>query len=90
MEAFKERYNDWKGRLNDERLGKLWDNSSRIHGKKFADDFLEYIKKKGYLNFLQYQFGVFYDEVEGTMNNTEWFEFLKEMGFNLYKNRIEP
>jgi len=90
MESFKERYNDWKGRLNDERLEKLWKNSSRIHGKKFADDFLEYIKAKGHLNILQYEFGIFYDEVQGTLKNAQWFEFLMEMGFNLNANKSKP
>ena len=79
--SFKERYNNKQMKITDKRLEEYWKNSKRMHGEKFADKSVEYVKKSGGFDFYQYSFGLFYDELEGAMTNSDYFEFMKKNGF---------
>ena len=86
--AFNKKYNSIKIEIIPERLDAIERVCKNAHGEKFADKCIKKIKKNGYINMVQYYYGLHYVADMMTAGNEEFLKILKDFGFSfLGENR---
>lgn len=87
MDAFKKKY-DWKIEITEKRLQTIFEVCSKAHGDEFAHRCIKKIKESGYINQVQWYFGLHYrahSELEHRRDNEEYLRIMKEFGFNWFE-----
>ena len=77
LEVYEYKYGHWKMRPTEERLLRLREACTNVHGKEFADECIEEVVKKGFINRLQNDFGLFYDPIESLDGSKRLLEYIK-------------
>jgi FMN reductase [NAD(P)H] len=83
--AYTERENHRQLEFTDERLSRIRNVCTRAHGEAFAEHCVGTIKRNGYINPVQYRFGLHYEADEMAMGNTDFLSILEKMGFDWFK-----
>jgi len=85
LEAFNQKYECIKLKVNDERLKTLKKVCEKVHGKDFAKECYERIKKQGYINAAQYYFGLHYNADFMPKGNDKLIKLMEKFGFNWFQ-----
>jgi len=85
LEAFNQKYERIKVKVNDERLKTLKKACEKVHGKGFAKECYERIKKQGYINAAQYYFGLHYNADLMSQGNDKFVKLMEQFGFNWFR-----
>ncbi|UCG92010.1 MAG: nitroreductase family protein [candidate division WOR-3 bacterium] len=83
--AFDEKYPNLKIEITEERLKRIAEVCQKVHGKGFAKQCIETIKKKGYINPVQRYFGLHYEADVMPDGNEEFLTIIEEFGFNWFR-----
>ncbi|MGI6485444.1 MAG: nitroreductase family protein [Tepidanaerobacteraceae bacterium] len=83
---FENKYGDMRFKITEDRLNKLFEVCSEVHDVKYAQECIENIKKNGYINALQKNFGLFYFANLLPKGNPEFVKVIKESGFNIFED----
>lgn len=73
---------EWKMEITDKRLREIYEVCFDIQGEEFAKECIENIKKQGYINHVQYRFGMHYKANLMPTNNEKFIEIMKKCGFH--------
>ncbi len=77
LEAYKYKYGYWKMEPREDRLLKLREVCSGLHGEDFANECIKEIEDKGFINRLQHDFGLFYNPTENLDSSKRLLEFIR-------------
>lgn len=88
MDAFNEKYHHAKIEMTDERLASMREVCQKVHGCAFADECINDIKNKGYINVAQRYFGLHYSADLMPDNNEGFLLWMKEFGFDWFEKFI--
>ena len=80
-EAFGEKYHQAKIELTEERLERMREVCTKVHGQAFAEQCVARIRENGYINVAQRYFGLHYAADIMPENNEEFMAAIKEAGF---------
>lgn len=83
--GFDEKYHHVKIEITDERLNRMSDVCTNVHGSDFAGKCIEHIKSMGYINAAQRYFGLHYQADLMPEDNEEFVAITKELGFNWFE-----
>jgi len=84
LEAFGAKY-PVKPEITEERLEKIHNVVCRVQGSKAADECIEKIKERGYINFALRYFGLHYVADEMVSANEEYIGSIEKAGFKFFK-----
>lgn len=87
--AYIERENNQKIELNNERLKIIEEVCINVHGEKYAENVVKYIREKGYINSIQHRFGLHYRADNLPEKNIQFMDFLEKAGFFFF-NKYDP
>ncbi|TYB85421.1 MAG: hypothetical protein FXF54_11735 [Kosmotoga sp.] len=84
--AVKAKYENRKFQVSedDERIDRIKEVCEKAHGKEFADEVVQEIKKNGYISTFQYRFGLHYRADQMPEVNEDLIELIKEYGFDVF------
>lgn len=83
--VFSAKYPHVKIEITEKRLARIAEVCRKVHGKEFAKQCIQSIKKKGYINPVQRYFGLHYDADVMPEDNEEFLIIMEEFGFNWFK-----
>jgi FMN reductase [NAD(P)H] len=83
--AFDEKYHHVKIEMTEERLEKIHNVCTKVHGTDFAARCIERIKRAGYINAAQRYFGLHYEADLMPEGNEDFVAITKELGFNWFE-----
>ena len=87
--AFDEKYHHVKIEMTEERLARIHDVCTKVHGSDFAKRCVEEINRAGHINAAQRYFGLHYEADLMPEGNEEFVAITKELGFNWFED-LEP
>jgi len=70
--------------INDSKLAIFEENCLAVGGRDFAERCLEQVKEQGYLNPVQYRYGLHYPAGEMPDMNLKFMEILKNQGLDIF------
>ncbi|MFW6173482.1 MAG: nitroreductase family protein [Elusimicrobiota bacterium] len=84
--AVEKKYENQKFRVSedDERIDRIKEVCEKAHGKEFADEVVQEIKKNGYISTFQYRFGLHYRADQMPEVNEDLIKLIKEYGFDVF------
>lgn len=88
LDAFNEKYRDTgrgKVEITERRLETIQGVCREVHGEEFAQKGLNRIKEQGYINAIQYYFGLHYRANSMPKGNDNYLKLMEEFGFNWFK-----
>ena len=88
INAFNEKYRDTrrdKVEITEERLETIMIVCREAHGEEFAQRCIDRIKENGYINAVQYYFGLHYRANSMPKGNDNYLNLMEEFGFNWFK-----
>lgn len=85
INAFNEKYEWERFDISEERLKKISEVCLEVHGEKFAKRVVDHIKHNGYINTVQYYFGLHYRANVMPKGNDTYLKTMEEFGFNWFK-----
>ncbi len=85
IDAFRKKYSGLRFEITDEKLNKFFKVCSEVHGEQYVSECVEIIKKNGYINALQRDFGLFYFANLLPKGNPKFVKRIEESGFNVFK-----
>ena len=86
VEAFNEKYANRQRQINDERLKKVFDVCSEVHGEKFANRCIDRIKENGYISAAQTYFALHYCANTLPLGNEKFLKTMEDFGFDWFKD----
>ena len=84
-DAFDEKYHHAKIEITEDRLKRMAEVCTKVHGCDFADKCITHIKKMGYINVAQRYFGLHYEADLMPEGNEQFVAITKELGFNWFE-----
>jgi nitroreductase len=85
LQVYNEKYRGERIAISEERLNTVLKVCREVHGEEFAKKCADRIKKNGYINRAQYQFGLHYRADVMPKGNDEYMRLMKEFGFTCFK-----
>jgi len=88
LKAFNDKYSGTsRGRVEatEERLKAIYEVCREVHGEDFAKKCTDRITKNGYINTVQYYFGLHYRANSMPKGNKAYLKIMEEFGFNWFK-----
>jgi len=85
IDAYKEKYHDYKLEITEERLEMILKVCQQVHGEELAKKCAERIKANGYINRAQHYFGLHYPADLMPDGNDDYLRLMEEFGFNWFK-----
>ncbi|MBU4485385.1 MAG: nitroreductase family protein [Candidatus Delongbacteria bacterium] len=89
FEAYMKRQNNTKYDIDDEKLKYIEQNCLETGGKALVKKCLKKIKDQGYINPVQYRFGLHYPAGVMPTRNQQFIEIMKKQGLNIFE-KWEP
>ena len=87
--AFNKKYNSIKIEITPERLNRIERVCKNVHGEKFAEKCIKKINKNGYINMVQYYYGLHYVADMMASGNEEFLKIFRDFGFSFLEERNE-
>ena len=85
IEAFNEKYSGETVELTKERLAEIQKVCRHVGGEDFARSCADRIKENGYINPIQYVFGLHYCADSTPEGNDAYLQLMEEFGFDWFK-----
>ena len=85
IDAFNKKYPGRKLRITEKRLETISEVCRKVHGEEFAKRCVDRIKENGYINRVQWYFGLEYRANSQAHGNDAYLKFMEELGFNWFK-----
>lgn len=85
VQAFNEKYPDYKIQITDEKLKTIYEVCCKVHNEEFANKCIEKIKEQTYINAVQRYFGLHYRADYMQSRNDEYLKIVEEFGFDWFK-----
>lgn len=82
VEAYNIKNNNWKMKLQEKFINRVYETALELHGKEYAEKCKEDILNKGYISSYQYWFGCYYLDGEDFMQLDDYVKFMRKKGFN--------
>lgn len=84
-DAFDEKYHHAKIEVTEDRMKRIAEACTKVHGSDFAEKCITHIKEMGYINVAQRYFGLHYEADLMPEGNEEFLVITKELGFNWFE-----
>ena len=84
LNAYKNTHKKLKVDITNERLKTIHKVCKNIHGDDFANKCIASIKDAGFINPIQYIFGLHYEADEMAKGNEDYLKLMNEFGFNWF------
>jgi nitroreductase len=88
--AFDLKYPGLQREITPERLDTITEVCTRTNGPEFARQCVERIRAAGYINPVQYYFGLHYRADQLPIGNDEFLRLMKEFGFDWFESAVFP
>jgi nitroreductase len=85
IDAFNGKYRGRKLKITEKRLETISEVCREVHGEEFAKRCVDRIKENGYINRVQWYFGLEYRANSQAHGNETYLKFMEEFGFNWFK-----
>jgi FMN reductase [NAD(P)H] len=85
LEAFENKYPDWKKEITEERLEIYEEVCRDIYGADAAAEYVAIIKRQGYFNAVQNYFGLHYMANLMPERNEDFLKIVEDFGFGWFK-----
>jgi len=89
IDAFGDKYSHREIPITEERLQTISEVCREVHGESFTKKCIDTIKKNGYINQVQYYFGLHYRANSMPGGNDTYLELMEESGFRWFR-KYEP